>query len=152
MSKLKDNQDIERKIIKIISLINILDRMDLLSPSTSVVMNILENNYSSKNLTTALTDLTEQGIIRKLDNQNSLRIAEHTDVNIDELIKDKIFQRKTLFNLEDTLKSVIGNRAIYPNAYNDDNCITRYFDFNFIDEKKFLDSYNFKEKLNNTKT
>ena len=76
--------------------------MDLLSPSTSVVMNILENNYSSKNLTTALTDLTEQGIIRKLDNQNSLRIAEHTDVNIDELIKDKIFQRKTLFNLEDT--------------------------------------------------
>ncbi len=151
LSKLKDNQDIERKIIKIISLINILDRMDLLSPSTSVVMNILENNYSSKNLTTALTDLTEQGIIRKLDNQNSLRIAEHTDVNIDELIKDKIFQRKTLFNLEDTLKSVIGNRAIYPNAYNDDNCITRYFDFNFIDEKKFLDSYNFKEKLNNTK-
>lgn len=99
LSKLKDNQDIERKIIKIISLINILDRMDLLSPSTSVVMNILENNYSSKNLTTALTDLTEQGIIRKLDNQNSLRIAEHTDVNIDELIKDKIFQRKTLFNL-----------------------------------------------------
>lgn len=81
-------------------MINILDRMDLLSPSTSVVMNILENNYSSKNLTTALTDLTEQGIIRKLDNQNSLRIAEHTDVNIDELIKDKIFQRKTLFNLE----------------------------------------------------
>lgn len=151
LSKLKDNQDIERKIIKIISLINILDRMDLLSPSTSVVMNILENNYSSKNLTTALTDLTEQGIIRKLDNQNSLRIAEHTDVNIDELIKEKIFQRKTLFNLEDTLKSVIGNRAIYPNAYNDDNCITRYFDFNFIDEKKFLDSYNFKEKLNNTK-
>jgi len=59
LSKLKDNQDIERKIIKIISLINILDRMDLLSPSTSVVMNILENNYSSKNLTTALTDLTE---------------------------------------------------------------------------------------------
>ena len=151
LSKLKDNQDIERKIIKIISLINILDRMDLLSPGTSVVMNILENNYSSKNLTTALTDLTEQGIIRKLDNQNSLRIAEHTDVNIDELIKDKIFQRKTLFNTEDTLKSVVGNRAIYPNAYNDDNCITRYFDFNFIDEKKFLDSYNFKEKLNNTK-
>lgn len=107
MSKLKDNQDIERKIIKIISLINILDRMDLLSPSTSVVMNILENNYSSKNLTTALTDLTEQGIIRKLDNQNSLRIAEHTDVNIDELIKDKIFQRKTLFNLEDTWMFII---------------------------------------------
>ena len=76
-------------------------------------------------------------------------IFKNTDVNIDELIKDKIFQRKTLFNLEDTLKSVIGNRAIYPNAYNDDNCITRYFDFNFIDEKKFLDSYNFKEKLNN---
>jgi len=70
-------------------------------------MNILENNYSSKNLTTALTDLTEQGIIRKLDNQNSLRIAEHTDVNIDELIKDKIFQRKTLFNLEDTWMFII---------------------------------------------
>ena len=147
LSKIKKSNEIENCIVKIIALINILDRPELLPPTTSVVMHILENQYDSQSITTSLTNLTSEGIIRQLDSNHYLRIAEHTDENIDELINNRIAARSKITNSNRILNDYIGNKVFYPNGYNDEHEITRFFELHFVDAKEIIDGKNYDEAL-----
>ena len=139
LSKLEKSQKLEAKIIKTLALIYILDRVDLLPPDMETILSIYNGSVNDiQDVITALTNLTDRGILRKLENKNYLRIAEHTEQNIEAIINDSVEKIKTSSSAKNILNDFIGQKAIYPNAYNDDNEIVRYFDFEFVAAKDIL--------------
>ena len=138
LSKLSKNKKLESKIIKTLALIYILDRVDILAPDTDTILSIYSPVNDMQDVITALTSLTNNGILRKLDNNNHLRISEHTDQNIDALINDKIESKMLTTNVRSILNRFVGQKVLYPNAYNDDNEIVRYFEFKFITSSDLL--------------
>lgn len=145
IAKLDSTQALEKRIIKTLALVYILDRFELLSPTVSTLMSI----YSSDKITAALTRLTDDGIIRKLDGKDYLKITEYTGKNVDVMITDKVNERSLSIKVEGILNHFSGNRVLYPNAYNDDHEIVRYFDFEFISADKILVGYDFIAELDN---
>lgn len=136
LNKLNDKEILEKKIIKTIALIYIYDHFELLNPTVNLVHDIFEDcGIDMKKVSEALRHLTEKGIIRQLENRNQLRIAEHTDINVEAKINDTIEERKNLIEIKDILNDFVRNKVLYPNAYNDTNEVTRYFNFKFINQE-----------------
>ena len=136
LNKLNKDEWLEKKIVKTIALIYIYDHFELLSPTVDLIHSIFENSVSDfQTLSQALTNLSDKGIIRQLENRNQLRITEHTGINVDAKINDTIEQRKNSVEIKDILNDFVGNKVLYPNAYNDSNEVTRYFNFKFINQE-----------------
>lgn len=135
LNKLSDKEILEKKIIKTIALIYIYDHFELLNPTVNLIYDIFENSVTDiKMVSEALRNLTDKGIIRQLENRNQLRITEHTDINVEAKINDTIEKRKNLVEIKDILNDFVGNKVLYPNAYNDTNEVTRYFNFKFVNQ------------------
>lgn len=147
LNKLSKRKCLEAKIIKTLSLIYILDRVDILAPDVDTIFSIYSPIDNMQNIIPALTNLTNKGILRKLDNQNHLRICEHTEQNIEALISDKIESKMITTNIQSILNRFVGHKVLYPNAYNDDNEIVRYFDFKFITSAELLNNTTFSPEI-----
>lgn len=145
LSKLQKNQTLEAKIIKTIALIYIFDRLDIIAPNIDTIITIFGNDA-----TKALTELTDNGIVRHLENKKYLRIAEHTDVDIDALVNDMVQKKMHHISVKDILSNFVGDRVLYPNAYNDDKEIVRFFRLKFITASDLLQSINFEYELEHT--
>ena len=96
--------------------------------------------------------MTNKGIIRQLENRNELRITEHIDINVDAKINDTIEKRKNNVEIKDILNNFIGNRVLYPNAYNDNNEIVRYFKFKFVNQEDLNNITDWEEAIRNEKS
>ena len=115
LNKLNDKEILEKKIIKTIALIYIYDHFELLNPTVNLVHDIFEDcGIDMKKVSEALRHLTEKGIIRQLENRNQLRIAEHTDINVEAKINDTIEERKNLIEIKDILNDFVRNKVLYP--------------------------------------
>lgn len=136
INKLSKEEVLEKKIIKTIALIYIYDHFELLSPTVDMIFSIYENVVKDKSiLSQALTSLIDKGILRQLENRNQLRITEHTDINVEAKINDTIEKRKNNVEIKDILNDFVGNKVLYPNAYNDSNEVIRYFSFKFVNQE-----------------
>lgn len=135
INKLNSDEWLEKKIVKTIALIYIYDHFELLTPTVDLMFAIYEHVTKDTQLSKALTNLIDKGIIRQLENRNQLRITEHTDINVEAKINDAIEKRKNIVEIKDILNDFIGNKVLYPNAYNDSNEIIRYFNFRFINQE-----------------
>ena len=136
LNKLTNEELLEKKIIKTIALIYIYDHFELLSPTVDMIFAIYENTVKdTKILSQALTNLIDKGILRQLENRNQLRITEHTDINVEAKISDAIEKRKNNIEIKDILNDFVGNKVLYPNAYNDNNEVVRYFRFKFVNQE-----------------
>lgn len=140
LNKISKRKSLEAKIIKSIALINILDRSDIIAPDIDTIISIYSSIYDVQTIIPALTDLTNKGILRKLENKNHLRICEHTEQNVDALINDEIETKKLSTNVQTILNQFVGSKVLYPNSYNDDNEIVRYFNFKFITSAELLEN------------
>lgn len=150
INKLNKEQTLEIQMIKAIALIYIIDRVDVLSPTVDTLISIYNGAINnSQAVISALTNLTNNGILRKLEGRDYLKITEYTGKNVETLIADKIAERFPFVVPEQILNQYIGNKVIYPNAYNDDNEIVRYFNFRFINADKIINSFNEQEYLRN---
>lgn len=136
IKKLNANQVVEKKIIKTLALIYIVNRFDLLSPDMNTIFNIFDGVCE---ISKPITELQSNNIIRSLDNSNYLRIVEHTDVNLNVLIENETEKVRIKYSVVDILNDYIGNTVIYPNSYNDENYVVRYFDFKFISSNQLSD-------------
>ncbi|MBR1747591.1 MAG: hypothetical protein IJ735_05200 [Clostridia bacterium] len=148
LNKVGKEHGLERRLIKTLALIYIIDRFELLMPTVETLMSIYNSNYNDANeIIPALTFLTDNGIIRKLEGKEFLKITEYTGKSVESLITDTLSKRRAIVNIEETLNRFCGDRVIYPNAYNDDNEIVRYFNFKFIEASKVLKGFFEDERL-----
>lgn len=133
IEKLEKGSSLEIKFIKTIALIYIIDRFEILPPSSEIIAKIYEfGKVTSPQVIKALTALEQSGIIIDIENKNHLKIAEQSGLNISELIENKTEKAKSTKDIVSILNAFVGNKVLYPNAYNDENNIVRYFNFRFI--------------------
>lgn len=153
INKLNKDEWLEKKIVKTLALIYIYDHTELLAPTVDVLYSIFDNSVQDRTIIAkAFKNLTNKGIIRQLENRNELRITEHIDINVDAKINDTIEKRKNNVEIKDILNNFIGNRVLYPNAYNDNNEIVRYFKFKFINQEDLNNISDWEEAIRNEKS
>ncbi|MBO5124696.1 MAG: hypothetical protein J6C11_06160 [Spirochaetaceae bacterium] len=137
LEKLESSHELDRKIVKTISLIYLLEQYEKLKPTKEEIIHIFQNDYGHEEITAALDRLEQQELVLYLRKSNSfLKLKETVGVDIHEQIhttKEKL--RKTTMT-KDILTECNVNRYLYPSRYNDEKEMTRYFSFQFINAKE----------------
>lgn len=142
-----NSSSLESKIIKTLSLIYILNQFERLAPTSTTLHHIFETSNSSKEINSALENLIQKECIVYLKRSNNFYSLKQTS-GID--INEQIQKTKTSLNAHFSLKKVLNNcnfdKALYPLRYNDENEITRFFKFEFIEDSEISEEVNWKKK------
>lgn len=141
-SILAKTEDInEKKIIKVLALILMINDFDRLSPSNEIIS--LALNIEINQVEESISKLLEKHYLRKNILNNLLSFAlsnsKHIDDNIEYLSKTKFKNLK----LSEYAELINDRNYVVPRRYNEKNKITRFFRVIFIEEKEFLDIFNF---------
>ena len=103
---------------------------------------------------TPLSDADKANMIQAvhdLANTNKLakeRVAniKASGVDIEKTINDEIERQRNRFDLCDILNEFNTSAYLYPSRYNDENEMTRWFDFIFVSDKEFLEDTDWQSK------
>lgn len=142
------------KIVKTISLIYIVEQFEKLSPTIDVIVaTFKEYADSTQEIGKTLTELIEkQYVVYLKQSNNYLKLKESSGVDIPKAIADTIEKTKSTLSVKAILNKSSFDSYMYPTSYNDDNEITRYFDFTFIDSEEFFAVQNWYRKIENLKS
>lgn len=130
-------QSLESKIVKTISLIYILGQFEKLQPTKTTIFNVFKFNYSQEEINSALESLINDKYLIFMKQSNGyLRLKRSTGVNVFEKINDFVEKNVSSIETKEILNAVNLDRYIYPYRYNDEKEMTRYFAFEFIDSSE----------------
>lgn len=132
---------LQSKIIKTIALMYIIEQFEKFPPTVDNIMEVFIDTVSDpKEITEALNDLVENACIVYLKRSNSyLKLKESSGVDVNEQIANRIEKIKLNSNTKDILNKLAMDNYLYPVRHNDENCITRYFEFRFINSTEYSD-------------
>lgn len=130
-----DEESLEAKIIKALSLIYILEQFDKIKPTANELDGIYSMDYTHKEVRRAIDDLInkEYVIYHKVSNE-FLRLKQSSGVDIKQEIVNTIERHAQKFSVKETLNRASIDNYMYPSKYNDEREMTRYFSFEFIDD------------------
>ncbi len=123
----------EKRIIKALALINIVNNQDEL-PSDENSIKLATNINESE---TILKGLQEKELLYKKESNGTYHFKTRAGVELIKAIKD-IVNTNIDLNVSELLKGVSGINYILPNKYNLDNKITRYFDHEYMNVEDLL--------------
>ena len=130
----KNEGELEKKIVKTISLIYILAQFEKLKPLTEEIVKIYSFSYSKEQIEEALKNLIEKEFVIYLRQSNSyLKLKETSGIDIKKAIHDEIEREKKNFLLSKVLNETNTEKYFYPYRYNDKKEMTRFFDFEFVE-------------------
>lgn len=129
LENLDKKKIIEKKFIKILTLIYIYNNFSELEPTKEVMKYLLNLDDISE----IEEKLMENNYISYRRHYNHYKLVEDNDINIDKDIAE--YKEKNLknFNYIDTLEKDLPLLTYYPLKYNDLNKITRYMERYYID-------------------
>lgn len=129
LDNLGKDEIIEKKFIKILTLIYIYNNFSELEPSKEVMKYLL----NLEDLSEIQEKLMGKNYINYRRHYNHYKLVEDNDINIDKDIAE--YREKTLkrFNYIDTLEQNLPLSTYYPLKYNDLNKITRYMKRYYVD-------------------
>lgn len=131
---------LQSKIIKAIALIYIIEQFEKYPPTVDNIINTFAGTVSDpKEISDALEQLVNNACIVYLKRSNNyLKLKESSGIDVNELITNRIEKLKLTTDTKSLLNELASDNYLYPVRYNDDNCITRYFEFKFISSKECL--------------
>lgn len=146
-----DNDCLNAKVIKTISLIYMIEQFERLPPTTNIIIDIFSDTVSNiTEINDVLNELIEKDCIVYLKRSNGyLKIKESSGVDIQLEINKVIERSKAIISVKEILNKSSFDNYMYPTAYNDEMEITRYFDLNFIDSDEFYSIDNWERKIEN---
>ena len=127
--------ELESKIVKAISLIYLLGQFDRLKPVKEEIVGIFSMEYDPAEIEKALERLIENEYVIYLKRSNGyLKLKQSSGVNVEQEISDTVARLSSAFSLKKALNSSNIDSYLYPSRYNDEKEMTRYFQFEFIEE------------------
>lgn len=135
------SDSLSAKIIKTIALIHIIQQFEKLPPKVNNVADIFSIDYDSKAVSDCITELIEEKYIlyRKASNEY-LHLKETSGVDINAEINKRVDAIRNKKSIIEIINGCIDTRYLYPVAYNDDHCITRYFELKFVMDKEYAEA------------
>ncbi len=141
-----ENNSLEAKIVKTISLIYCLNQFERLSPDLNFLFALYDDaGFSREEIRGAVKNLSENlGVVYLNVHNNYLQLKAASGADIPALISDCVEKRRRTVRIVDILNSFNTEKFIYPTLYNVKNKMTRYFRFVFVAEKEFLEREDWK--------
>ena len=140
---------LEENILKTIFLIYLVDQFDILPPTKEVIIDIYKYSVDNVEIVEKAIEILEKKecILYLRRSNNHLKIKETSGIDIQKELEKHICKVKSTENHIDILNNLFNNNYFYPNRYNDEKEITRYFKFNFLSGKEFLNTRNWRKKV-----
>ena len=124
---------LESKIIKTISLIDILGQYERLDPTKEQIIGIYEGLYDIGMIEQSIDNLIEKDYVVYLKRSNGyLRLKQSSGVDIRQKIHDMMETQAGKLAVKDILNASNLDNYMYPSRYNDEHEMTRFFSFRFI--------------------
>lgn len=147
LSKLFEGE-LERKIVKTISLVYMLAQYEKLKPTVDELVGIYSVMYTVDEIESAINTLIEKEFVVYLKRSNNfLKLKQSTGTDIKQKIQDTIEQQSAKLSIKNVLNSVNFDNYMYPSRFNDEREITRYFTFEFVSAQEVADDMNWTLKL-----
>ena len=147
LERIEEN-DLETRIIKTISLIYILEQFEKLSPTPAEIVKIFSIKYSKDDVSSAIENLINNECVVYLKRNNGfLKLKETSGINIREKINEVVEKEKNSLRIKDVLNDNNFDSYMYPAKYNDEREMTRFFSFEFIDSKEVDETINWEQKM-----
>ena len=136
-----ENNSLEAKIVKTISLIYCLNQFERLSPDLNFLFALYDDaGFSREEIRGAVKNLSENlGVVYLNVHNNYLQLKAASGADIPALISDCVEKRRRTVRIVDILNNFNTEKFIYPTLYNVKNKMTRYFRFVFVSEKEFFE-------------
>lgn len=132
-----ENQDLESKIVKTISLIYMLGQFDKLKPIKEEIVGIYNMEYKPAEIEAAIEHLIKDEYVIYLKRSNDyLKLKQTSGVDVEQKISDTIAALAPTFSLKNALNAANIDNYLYPSKYNDEKEMIRYFEFEFIEEQE----------------
>lgn len=128
-------QELESKIVKTISLIYMLGQFDKLKPIKEELVGIYGLDYSTSAIDKAIEHLIKDEYVIYLKQSNGyLKLKQSSGVDIEQKISDAVTSMNARFSMKEALNASNIDNYVYPSRYNDEKEMTRYFEFQFIED------------------
>ena len=145
-----ENDSLESKIVKALSLIYILEQFEKLQPSKEEIISIFSISYSTDEISEAIDNLIDKEYVLYLKRSNNfLRLKQTSGVDIRQKIKDMIEVQSKKTTIKETLNNSNFDNYVYPSRYNNARDMIRFFAFEFIDEEEISDDIDWNAKSEN---
>ena len=138
------------KIVKMISLIYILEQFERLSPTKEQIIRIYSASYDIAEIEQAIADLIEKEFVIYIKRSNDyLRLKHTSGIDIRQKIHDLMETRTGKAISKDILNASNFDSYMYPSRYNDEHEMTRFFAFQFISGAEVIADVNWNIKSEN---
>ncbi len=134
LSKTKDK--IQRKIIKSLAVINIVNEFERLSPTDLYIRASL--GLTNDIFESAITQLVNKQIILRKKSDGIYRFLPGSDLDIIKKITDRKSINSNKINVKEILDNIVSLSFELPKKYNDEKEMVRYFKKEFITVNEFL--------------
>lgn len=140
--------ELERKIVKALSLIFILAQFDALPPTRETILEIFDSDECPREKIIGAIDSLEceWRVVYPRASDSRLALKETSEIDIREKIENEIEKQRPFFSLKNVLNEFNGERFIYPSRHNDEKEITRWFNVVFIDADEIFDGMDWDKK------
>lgn len=132
----KTEDEDARKILKAIAVIRMMNQpgefpanAEFLYLATGLEKNICEN---------AITRLCKEKIITFKENDKSYDFRDSIGVDLQAIISDCVKKQFANINVSDVLNRINKQKYILPKKYNQDHCMTRYFQVHIMNSDSFM--------------
>ncbi len=133
---LKANDKIQKKIIKSLAVINIVNEFEQLSPTDLYIRTSL--GMENEIFQDAIKQLVNKQIILKKKSDGVYRFLPGSDLDIIKKITDRKSISSNKINVKEILDSIVSLGFELPKKYNDEKEMVRYFKKDFITVNEFL--------------
>lgn len=133
---LKTKDKIQKKIIKSLAIINIVNELERLSPTDIYIRASL--GLENEIFQNAITQLVNKQIILKKKSDGNYRFLPGSNLDIIKKINDRKSISSSKINVKEVLDSIVSLGFELPKKYNDEKEMVRYFKKEFITVNEFL--------------
>ena len=147
-----DEELLESKIIKALSLIYILEQFDKIKPTADELDGMYSLDYTHEEVRQAIDNLINKEYVIYLKVSNEyLRLKQSSGIDVKQEIVNTIERHSQKFSVKETLNLASLDNYMYPSKYNDEREMTRYFSFEFIDESEVTEDVSWEVKSESIK-
>lgn len=146
------NIQLANNIVKILGIIYMLDEFDKLPPKIDSIKNSLFGSIEEiEDVDTIIQVLMNNRVLHHLKSNGYLKFVEASDINVEEDIINTVEKRKPIFDIKKVLREYNKDYYLYPDGYNDENEVVRYFDFDFILSDELISVNDWDKKISKIK-
>ncbi len=125
-----------KKILKTMAVIRMVDLSDDIPVNEEYLY--LATGLGKEAIENAIDALIKQKLIAFNKEAKTYSFHDSVSANLQELVSDDIKKQFTKINVPDVLNRVNKNKYILPKKYNQDHCMTRYFQVHIINSDSFM--------------